>query len=81
MNHKSVVSFEEFWQFHQDVEVPYNDYAPVDFPEMAWSEWHEFRHYEDIKVFDAEGAGKMNWTFPVSKKTYLMIFNKLFCFS
>ena len=44
------------------IKLPDNDYAPVNMPEVAWSDYGELRKYKDIKSHHF--SGKINTTLP-----------------
>lgn len=65
--HLPFVFPEEFISFYptSNVSLPDNDYAPVDMPSIAWSDYEELRTYKDIQKLNVTGA--INSTVPFSK--------------
>ncbi|CAH1787733.1 unnamed protein product [Owenia fusiformis] len=55
---------EKFIQHYPEsvIRLPDNQYAPVDMPPEAWSEYGELRHYSDIAKLNA--SGHINTTLP-----------------
>ena len=55
---------ETFLNFYpkSDIRVPDNEFAPVNMPEVAWTDYGELRKYRDIKKHHF--SGKINTTLP-----------------
>jgi iduronate 2-sulfatase len=62
--HLPFVFPEEFLQYYpeEDIQLPANPHAPVNMPEIAWSNFDELRMYRDIGT--AYGYGSINSTLP-----------------
>ena len=56
-----------FMKYYPDdaIRLPSNPYAPVDMPEVAWSDFDELRKYSDIRTY--YGYGAINTTLPDGK--------------
>lgn len=55
---------EEYLELYpeRDIHLPSNPYAPVDMPDIAWSDYGELRKYKDIKKLNM--SGDINTTLP-----------------
>ena len=62
--HLPFLFHEKFLKYYPEDEIrlPDNDYAPVNMPDVAWSDYGELRRYDDILKLNA--TGQINSTLP-----------------
>ena len=73
--HLPFVAPQKFFDMYpeESIRLPDNPYAPVDFPDIAWSNYDELRLYSDILL--KYGLGAMNTTLPdeVNKSYFILV--------